>query len=126
RARAYRVGVVPRAFAYAPALFLSVPQEQGNGIVGVAGLRPKGRLDCSSLEFDFEHVLRVRLMIVVIFQLIQIHLLSHSRADHGHVVPGDAGERLGSLLQPAIVDEPAVVDGGIGTEDDLNLITAWR
>ena len=40
----------------------------------------------------------------------------------GRVVPAQAGHGLGQFLQPAHVGETAVVDVGIGTEDDFELI----
>ncbi len=40
-------------------------------------------------------------------------------ADEGRVVPGELGERVGQLLQPAVVGEPAVVDPVVAAEDEL-------
>ena len=46
-------------------------------------------------------------------------LIGQRRVHPGGTVPGDLGQRLGQLLQPAIVGEAAVPDGRIGPEDDL-------
>ena len=37
------------------------------------------------------------------------------------VVPGELGDRLGQFLQPAVIGEAAVVDRGVGAEDDFEL-----
>ncbi len=45
--------------------------------------------------------------------------LRGARADVGDVVPANLVERLGQLLQPAVVGEAAVVDRRVGVEGDL-------
>ena len=46
--------------------------------------------------------------------------------DERGVVPGQLGDRLGQFLEPADVVEPAVPDGRVGPEDDLESRPASR
>ncbi len=48
------------------------------------------------------------------------------RADDGGVIPGQLGDRVGELLQPAVIGEPAVVDLGIAVQDEFEVIGRER
>ena len=52
--------------------------------------------------------------------------LGRGRAHQGGVVPGEFGDGLGNLLQPAVVGRAAIPDVGIGAEDDLELFLGLK
>src|SRR5215831_19104798 len=89
-------------------------------------LRPVRSFHLAALELDLEHNLCIRLVIVLVFQLIQLPLLCHFGTDHDDVVPGSASQRLWRFLQPGIIEELAIVDTGIRTEADFVAIPARR
>ena len=70
------------------------------GVIGMAGLNPRGAFDFFAVEFQLEHVFGSNL-----------HPLGHLGADLDGIVPGELVHRLGQFLQPAVVGELAVVDG---------------
>ena len=53
--------------------------------------------------------------------VLDIQLMSIGGTDDGGVVPGELGDRLGQLLQPTVVGEATIIDGGIGPEDHFPL-----
>src|SRR5258708_6577938 len=104
-----------RIHAHAPGPLLSITQKERDRIVRMTGLRPIRRFHFSSLKLNLDDVLRVGLMVAIVFQLVKLQAPSVRRTDHGHVVPGRAGERLGSFLEPSVVDEKAIVNARAGT-----------
>ena len=61
------------------------------------------------LQFEFDHVFRG-----------DVEALGHLGADEDGVVPGELGHRLGEFLQPAVVGELSVVDGGVAADVELD------
>src|SRR5215471_17982634 len=64
--RAHGISVVACAFARAACYCLPISEDQGDGVLGMAGLRPVRRSDFSSLKFNFQNYLRIRLVISLI------------------------------------------------------------
>ena len=52
---------------------------------------------------------------------VDIELLRRRRADQRGVVPSQSGQRVGQLLKPTAVGEPAVMDGRIAPEHDFEV-----
>src|SRR5262249_48918407 len=98
----------------------SITEEKADCVIRMSRLCPVRRFDGAALQLDLDHPLRVGLVITaILIDLQQFQTFGHRRADHGHIVPGSTGDWLGGLLQPGIVDVAAVVNAGIGPEDDL-------
>src|SRR5690349_4544148 len=76
----------------------------------MSGLYPRGRPQRMTLVGQLKHVPR-----------LHVQAVSRGRAQDGGVVPGEFGNRLGQFLEPPVVAEPSVVNGGIGTEVHLEL-----
>src|SRR5258708_32853196 len=75
----------------------------------LVAMRQLDRVDVSFAAF---------LVLLVILRR-DAELLRSVRADQRDVVPGNFGERLGQLLQPAVVREAAVIDGWIRAKDEF-------
>ena len=69
-----------------------------------------GALQRAALVGQLQHVARLHAQAV-----------RGRRAEDRGVVPGELGDRLGQFLQPAVVGEAAVVNRGVGPEDDFEL-----
>ena len=83
-------------------------------VVRVAGRDERGDLDLPSLEADLDHR---HLGIGV--GLFDPQIARALRADQRGVVPSELGDRVGQLLEPAVVGVAAVVELRIRHEDDL-------
>src|SRR5207245_3718938 len=99
----------------------AVPELNGDGIVGMTWGNPSRSAHTSAAVFQF-HQIHPRLAVLAAMdskRLFQSEPLGRDRADKNGVVPGQLAERLGHLLQPAVVGEAAIVHGGIGSEVDF-------
>ena len=84
---------------------------QRHGIIGVAGDDEYARSHVAAREPQRDVIAGG-----------EPNLLRGRRADHRGVVPGDARDGLGSLLQPAVVRVFAVADRRIGAENDFERV----
>ena len=84
---------------------------QSNGIVGVAGDDEYARAHVAAREPQRN-----------VISGGYAQLLRGYRADHRGVIPGDARDGLGSLLQPARIRELAVANRRIGTKNDFQRV----
>ena len=100
-----QVGVEASARTHMPRAAPSVTQVQSEGIVGLAWRNPDGRFHRLPVPAQFHHI-----------AVVHPQLPGARGADQRGVVPGQLGERLGQFLQPAIVRETAIPDGGIGAQ----------
>ena len=87
----------------------SVTQVQGDGIIGVARHNPDGRFHRLPVRAQLHHI-----------AVGHAQLPGARGTDQRGVVPGQLGERLGQFLQPAIVGETAIPNGGIGAQDNFD------
>ena len=97
------------ARAHAAGAAASVAQKDRDGIIGMPSLDPDRRRDFFPVEFELDQVFG-----------LDSHALGHGRAHQHWIVPGELVHRLGQFLQPAVVGETAVVDGGIAAEINFN------
>src|ERR1700690_1450895 len=74
-------------------------------MIRMSGLNPDGACNLGSVEFERDHVHR-----------LDAFARGHLRADLDGVVPRQLRERFWQFLQPAVVSELAVVDGGIAAD----------
>ena len=77
----------------------------------MSGLNPDGAGDFFAVEFELDHVFD-----------FDLETLRHLWADEDGVVPGELGHRLGQFLEPAVVGELAVVDGGVAADVELDSV----
>ena len=75
----------------------------------MSGLNPDRAGDFLAVQFEFDNVFD-----------FDLQPLRHLGTDEDGVVPGELGHRLGQFLQPAVVGELSVVDGGIAAEVELD------
>src|SRR5580698_4476716 len=75
----------------------------------MAGLNPDGAGDFFAVQFEFDYVFGG-----------DVETLRHLGADLDGVVPGELRHRLGEFLEPAVVGELSVVDGGVATDVELD------
>ena len=75
----------------------------------MAGLNPDRAGDFLPVQLEFDHVFD-----------FDLQPLRHLGTDEHGVVPGELGHRLGQFLQPAVVGELSVVDGGIAADVELD------
>src|SRR5258707_8834491 len=75
----------------------------------MAGLNPDRAGDFLSVQFEFDNVFD-----------FDLEALRHLGADEHGVVPSELGHRLGEFLQPAVVGELSVVNGGVATDVELD------
>ncbi len=83
-------------------------QEDRDRRLGLARLDPRRQLQGLAAVAELDHVLAG-----------DPHPVGQGLADEGGVVPGHPVHRLGQLLEPAVVGEPAVPDRRVGAEDEL-------
>ena len=92
-----------------------------DGVVGMSGLNPDGACDFLAVQFEFDNVFRC-----------ELQALRHFGTDLHGVVPGELGHRLGKFLQPAVVGELSIPDGGVAADVELDgvgvsgLAFRWR
>ena len=99
----------------------AVAEVHGDAVVGVAGDREQRAADRAAAIAQLDDVAD-DLSVLAALQRRRARRLERRgrrRADERGVVPGQLGERLRQLLQPAVVGEAAVEDGRVGAEDDL-------
>ena len=75
----------------------------------MSGLNPDGALNLFAVQFEFDYVHRH-----------DVETLGHLGADEHGVVPGELRHRFGEFLQPSVVGELSVVDGGIAADVELD------
>ena len=75
----------------------------------MADLNPDRAGDLLAVQFEFDHVFG-----------FDPQALRHRGTDQHGVVPGELVHRLGQFLQPAVVGELSVVDGGIAADVELD------
>ena len=103
------VGVEALRGADASGALASVAERDGDGVVGMSGLNPDGAGDFLAVEFEFDDVFGG-----------DVEALRHRGTDLDGVVPGELVHRLGEFLQPAVVGELSVVDGGVAADVELD------
>ncbi len=75
----------------------------------MAGLNPDRAGDFLAVQFEFDHVFN-----------FDLQALRHLGADEDGIVPDQLGHRLGQFLEPAVVGELSVVDGGVTADVELD------
>ncbi len=75
----------------------------------MACLNPYRAGDFLAVQLQFDNVFT-----------FDLQALRHLGADEHGIVPGELGHRLGQFLQPAVVGELSVVDGGIAADVELD------
>ena len=105
---AQQVGVEAGAVADAPGAGAAVADVDGDRVGGVAWGDPHRHPQHAAFVPDLDQV-----------AVLDLERLGRVRRDQRGVVPGQLGHRLGHFLQPAVVGEAAVVDGGVAAEVDL-------
>ena len=113
--RTDRVGVEARPAADPSRLAASVAEIDGDAVVGMAGNDQNGGLDLLAVQRDLDDI-----------RLLELVFDQSGVADQRGVVPGEVGDRLGQLLQPADIGVAPVVERGIRAEDDLDRIGGGR
>src|SRR5580704_3125509 len=81
----------------------------------MAGLNPNRAPNFLAIQFQLDNVIDLNLQ-----------PLRHLGTDEHGVVPSELGHRLGQFLQPAVVGELPVVDGGIAADVELDLSLTYR
>ena len=71
-------------------------------------LHPNRAFNFFAVERNFNHVFD-----------FEIFVLRRLGTDEYSVVPGELVHRLGQFLQPAVIRETAIVDGGVAAEIEL-------
>ena len=103
------VGVETLRGADAAGALASVAERNGDGVVGMSGLNPDGAGDFLTVQFKFDDVFG-----------FDVQALGHRGTDLDGVVPRELVHRLGKFLQPAVVGELSVVDGGVAADVELD------
>ncbi len=114
-AGAQRISVETLTGADAAGALAAVAQSDGDRIVGMPDLHPNRARNFFAVEFEFDYVDGFYAQAVG-------HLGTH---EHG-IVPGELRHRLGQFLQPAVVGELAVVDGGVATDVEFDGVGIGR
>ena len=112
---AQRIRIEPDAIADAARTCSPKTQMNGNGIVGVPRLYPNGRAHLPAAVLEVHKVL-----------VLQAKPLRRSRTNNGGVVPGERGDGLGQLLEPAVVREAAIEYVRVGAENDFKSLSRRR
>src|SRR5580658_6460944 len=103
------VGVEALRGTDAASMGASVAEGDGDGVVGMPGLNPDSALSFLPVEFEFDYVIHG-----------EVKTLGHLGADLDGIVPGELRHRLGEFLEPAVVGELSVVDGGVAADVELD------
>src|SRR6202140_4585002 len=75
----------------------------------MSGLNPDGAGDFFAVEFKLDYIFG-----------FDAQALRHRGTDLDSVVPSELVHRLGEFLEPAVVGELSVVDGGIAADVELD------
>ena len=113
-ARAQRVGVEADALvlkARDAAPLAAIAKRQAEREVRHAGLNPDAALDRATVRRDGNHV-----------AVLPAELRRRLAADEHGVVPDELGNRVGQLLEPAVVRITTVVHARVAVEDDFELV----
>jgi len=89
----------------------AVTEVDRHGVVGLPGHLPHRQLEFPLAAGDGDQIL-----------VLQPEGAGGGRADERGVVPGQLGDRIGELLEPAVVREAPVVERRRAAEDDLQLL----
>src|SRR5207248_5054599 len=100
----------------------------GAAVVGVAGPDPRRDLQLAAAVLALQHADLGPAALAAGPPVVahDAELLARRRADECGVVPAEGADRLGQLLEPAVVGEPAVEEGRVGAEVDLVLAGGRR
>ena len=107
---AQAVGVEAHAGAGASGVRASVAEVQRGRAVHVAGLNEYRRVERAAFVRQLQQVAGLHAQAV-----------RGGRTEERGVVPGELGDGLGQFLQPAVIGEAAIVNRGVGAEDDFQL-----
>ncbi len=102
------VRIEANAVARMPRRGASVTEVHHDAIVGCAGLNEERRAQGAALVGDLDQL-----------AAIGVELLGGGGADEGRVIPGELGDGPRHFLQPAVVGEAAVVNRGVGAENQF-------
>ncbi len=92
--------------------FAPVSEVNGDGVFGVPGRDEHGQVEDSTLPSHLDDVF-----------ILDREARRRARTEECRIAPGQLGEGLGELLQPAVVGETSVVDAGVRQEAELE---RWR
>ena len=100
----------------------AVAEMDGDAVVRVAGHGEDGAADRAATIVQRHDVADDLAVLAALHRrtTADIQPFGRRRAHEDGVVPGELRDRLGQLLQPAVVRETAVEHGGIVTERDLH------
>ena len=106
----------------------SVPAMNGDAIVRVAGHREDGTPNRSSAIPQLDDVADDLTVLATLPGRLAAgpQPVGRRRADNHGVVPGQPGDGLGKLLQPAVVGESAVENRRVVSEGDLETVARLR
>src|SRR5262249_20734038 len=108
-----RIRVISTVRGKRAAARASVAQEQCDRVIGMAGRDPHRGSYSAAVMFDFDDVF-----------LAETEALCGSGTDERNIIPDNFGKRFRQFLQPTIVRESAVIDGGIRPKHNFD--SCWR
>src|SRR5690606_8801886 len=131
-AGAGRIEIVSDILTHASGDGAAVAEREHDGVVGEARLDVQGTADGDAVDGDLADEGDLRAAIELGGFLagdldqralgIDAEFLAETGADEDGVVPSDLGDRVGALLEPAVVGEAAVIDLVVEGEADLEII----
>ena len=132
-ARAQRVGVEAGAVADPAGLRAAVAERQDDGVIGQSGLDLQRAADGAAAELDLADMApapgrcpnrrpRARHRQQPVEPGKDAQFLRQARRNEDGVVPREPRDRIGALLQPAVVGEPPVVDLVVGDKAHLEAL----
>ena len=107
------IGIESNIVAHASYALAAVAEKNRDGVIGMTGLPPHGKLNPLPVRLHADHVL-----------VFHLQAFSHLGRHQQRIVPSHLRHWLGKFLQPGVVGELAVVDAGIAAEVQLNAAAA--
>ena len=109
------VGIGPHVLADPAARRSAVAQRQADRVIRLAGKQHGGDFQAPAVKLEPDHV-----------AVGQTQLPGRCRAHQRGVAPRELGDRVGELLEPAVVGVPAVIELGVAIEDQLEIRARQR
>ena len=115
---AQAVSIKAHAAAHRTDACATITQLQFDCILGLPRDDPHRRAHCAAVQSDLDDV-GIDVAAAQANSGIEPQSVCRGGTQIGGVVPGELGERLGQLLQPAVVGEPAVEQARVGPEHEF-------